>query len=148
MNKNIILLIAGAVLTALFVVFSAAVFEVLYYEQEFSYAMYNHNLYFVVALLAVIEAWGFAALYYYVINSVRFSRWYHWLAVLAVTAVLVPLESFVYIKDVMNEEGVTNNSYLFGFCMVLLCVEAVLFIVASFSMRWWSTNCRHTPIPE
>jgi len=25
---------------------------------------------------------------------------------------------------------------------------AVLYIIASYSMRWWSSNCRHTPLPQ
>ena len=80
--KNSILLITGAVITLLFIVLNTLIFEALYYERQFSDEMYNQNLYFVVAVVTVIFAWGLAAVFYYVINSVRFSRWWHWLAVL------------------------------------------------------------------
>lgn len=44
--------------------------------------MYNENLYLVVAVITAAVAWGGAALFYYVVNSVSFSRWYHWLLTL------------------------------------------------------------------
>ena len=39
--KNGILLIAGLVVTALYVIFSMQIYELLYYESEFSQAMYE-----------------------------------------------------------------------------------------------------------
>ena len=146
--KNSILLIAGAVISLLFLVLSTKVFEALYYERAFSDAMYNQNLYFVVAIVTVAIAWVLAAIFYYVINSVRFSRWYNWLLVLAVACVAAPVTSFVLCNNSLTAEGFDFTSQLASFCTVDLFVEAVLFTVASFAMRWWSTNCRHTPIPE
>ena len=35
---------------------------------------------------------------------------------------------------------IANNTFTF--------FNIVLFVIASFAMRWWSSNCRHTPIPE
>ena len=124
MKKNTILLITGAILTLLFIIFSTPLFESLFYSREFSNEMYAANLYLVVAIVTAVVAWGLSGIYYYVINSVSFSRWYHWLIMLCVAVVIVPLITYVS------------------------AVEAVLFIIASYSMRWWSSNCRHTPIPE
>ena len=81
MKKNLILLIAGLVITLVFLIFSTKIFESLYYEREFSNEMYNQNLYFVVAIVTAIIAWASAGIFYYAINSVSFSRWYHWLIV-------------------------------------------------------------------
>ena len=146
--KNSILLIAGAVVTLLFLVLSTKLFEALYYERAFSDAMYNQNLYFVVAVVTVAVAWAFAAVFYYVINSVRFSRWYHWLIVLAAACVVTPVTDFVLCNNSLTAEGFDFVGQLGSFCVINLAVEAVLFTVASFAMRWWSSNCRHTPIPE
>ncbi|MFR5271036.1 MAG: hypothetical protein ACLTGI_11485 [Hoylesella buccalis] len=82
MKKNTILLLAGAVITLLFIIFATSLFESLFYEREFSNEMYSANLYFIVAIVTALIAWAFAGIYYYVINSVSFSRWYHWLIVL------------------------------------------------------------------
>lgn len=148
MKKNMFLLIAGVVLTLLFLIFATPLVESLYYEREFSNEMYNENMYFLVAVVTAIVAWGLAAVYYYVINSVSFSRWYHWLIVLGVACVVAPVINYMYPNSVFDGLGLDFSAQLFSFCIVDLVLEAVLFIVASFSMRWWSSNCRHTPIPE
>jgi hypothetical protein len=148
MKKNTILLITGLIITLLFLVFSTKIFESLYYEREFSNEMYNQNLYFVVAIVTAIIAWVAAGIFYYAINSVSFSRWYHWLTVLGVAVVLSAVVNYIYPNNIFSGDGLDFSAQLFSFCVVNVAVEAVLFIVASFSMRWWSSNCRHTPIPE
>ena len=148
MKKNTILLITGLIITLLFLIFSTKIFEELYYEREFSNEMYNQNLYFVVAVVTAIIAWVAAGIFYYAINSVSFSRWYHWLAVLGVAVVLSAVVKYIYPNNIFSGEGLDFSAQLFSFCVVNVAVEAVLFVVASFSMRWWSSNCRHTPIPE
>ena len=148
MKKNLILLIAGLVITLVFLIFSTKIFESLYYEREFSNEMYNQNLYFVVAIVTAIIAWASAGIFYYTINSVSFSRWYHWLVVLGVVVVLSAVINYIYPNNIFTSDGFDFSAQLFSFCIVNLAVEAVLFIIASFSMRWWSSNCRHTPIPE
>lgn len=146
--KNLILLGGGIVLSVLFLVFSTQLFEAFYYEREFSNEMYNQGIYLVVSIATVAAAWAFAALYYYAINSVRFSRWYHWLIVLVVEAAAVASFNSMYPESVFAEDGLDFSAQLFSFSIVSAIMAAVMFVVASFAMRWWSTNCRHTPIPE
>lgn len=146
--KNTILLIAGLVITLLFLILSTPIFENLYYEREFSNEMYNQNLYLVVAVVTALIAWAAAGIYYYAINSVSFSRWYHWLIVLGVAAVSAPTINYIYPNSIFSGDGLDFSAQLFSFCVMDFVVEAVLFIIASFSIRWWSSNCRHTPIPE
>lgn len=146
--KHSILLIAGILLTVLFLIFSTPLFESLYYEREFSNEMYNQNLYLTVAIVTAVVAWSLAGIYYYVINSVSFSRWYHWLLMLAGAAVLAPVINYTYPDSIFSDLGYDFGAQLFSFCMVNLMITAVLFVIASFSVRWWSSNCRHTPIPE
>ncbi len=55
--KNSILLIVGLVVTVLFLLFPAQVFELGYYEREFSNEMYNENLYLIVAVVTALMAW-------------------------------------------------------------------------------------------
>ena len=142
------LLVAGAVITLLYLLLGSSLYEALYYEREFSNEMYNENLYFMVSVVTILVAWSFAAIYYYVINSVSFSRWYHWLLVLVAACVAAPVINFAYPNSAFRALGYDFSAQLFGFCMVDLAIEAVLFVVVSFAIRWWSSNCRHTPIPE
>ncbi len=143
--KNPILLIGGAVLTLLFIVFPAAIFEMVDGHSEFANEMYNENFYFVVAIVSAAIAWGTAALFYYAINSVSFSRWYHWLLCLGVAALVAPVANYMYLDGALS---IDYNSQLISFCIVDFVTTAILYIVASFAIRWWSSNCRHTPIPE
>ena len=90
--------------------------------------------------------WGIAALYYYVINSVKFDRWYHWMSMLGVASVLTPVVCFVVVGNLL--EGMDYPTASVTFAVYNVIVSALLFTIASFSMRWWSSNCRHTPIPQ
>ena len=82
--KHLVYLITGIVLTIVFFVLATGsafnIYERLYYSQGFNDALYNHNMYPTMALITIAITWGAAAIYYYAINSVKFDRWYHWLA--------------------------------------------------------------------
>lgn len=143
--KNSILLIGGAVLTVLFMIFPSLVFEMADSQSEFANEMYNENHYFVVAVISSVMAWGVAALFYYVINSVSFSRWYHWLLSLLAVSIVAPVVNYIYLDGVLS---IDYSGKLFNFSIIDFVVTALLFIIASFAIRWWSSNCRHTPIPE
>lgn len=147
MNKTV-LAIAAAVVSALLVVFAPQIFEVCYYEREFSNEMYNENLYPVAALTIVSVAWAVAALFYYAINSVSFSRWFHWLIMLAVAAVAAPVVIYCYSSAIFSEIGYDFSAQLSFFSFYCAVITSVVFAVVSFGIRWWSSNCRHTPIPE
>lgn len=146
--KNSILLGCGIVISVLFMIFPTDIFEAFYYEREFSNEMYNQGLYTTTAIVTVAVAWILAALFYYVIDSVRFSRWYHWLIMMVASALSAIAANTFYAGNVFAESGLDFSSRLFGFGIVDGILAAVIFTVASFSMRWWSKNCRHTPIPE
>lgn len=143
--KNPILLIGGVVLTLLFVVFASPIYECFGMPVDFSYEMDNDGHYFVTSIISSVVAWGVAGLFYYVINSVSFSRWYHWLISLLVASVLSSVIAFLYLDSALTE-GFSGS--LFSFSIIDFVVTAILYIVASFAIRWWSSNCRHTPIPE
>lgn len=146
--KNAMLLIVGIVLTLVLLVVPDRVFELGYYSNEFSNEMYNESLYIIVAMVTAAVAWGCALLFYYAINSVSFSRWYHWLAMLGAAAVVSPVAGCLYCGSVFGSLGYDFSAQLTSFGIVDCVVTILLFVAASFSVRWWSSNCRHTPIPE
>ncbi len=149
MKKYTLYLIFGLVATVVLLLLSGTILDALFAGQtEFANEMYNNNLYLMTTLFSTLYAWVLAAVFYYVVNSVSFSRWYHWLIVLGVAAVASSVTAYTYCDGIFVDEGVDFGDQLFGFAMANLLVEAMLFVIASFSMRWWSSNCRHTPIPE
>lgn len=146
--RQLILLFAGIILTILFMVFATDLFEMFYYEMQFSNEMYNNGLYFVASLSTAIIAWLCAAIFYYGINSVSFSRWYHWLVMLVIAGIIVTAINVPYLESVFSDNGIDFSKELAAFAVVNIIIECIIYTIASFSMRWWSTNCRHTPIPE
>ena len=146
MNNKLAYLITGAIVTVLFWIFRVELYEALYTVNGFSDQMYNTGAYGSVAVITIAMAWGIAAIYYYVINSVKFDRWYHWLAMLGVTAVLTPIVCYIVVSHLLD--GFDYGTAEFTFEVYNVLFTALTFVIASFSMRWWSSNCRHTPIPQ
>ena len=150
--KHLVYLITGIVLTIVFFVLATGsafnIYERLYYSQGFNDALYNHNMYPTMALITIAITWGAAAIYYYAINSVKFDRWYHWLAIMAVVIVLAPVVCYIYNDTVFANNGLLYVGESIQFEMQTVLFAALLYIIASYSMRWWSSNCRHTPLPQ
>ncbi len=151
MNR-FIYLATGLVITILFIVMSYSqnnnIFEMLYFNQGFNDQLYNLSVYPTVAMIVAAVAWAGAAVYYFVINSVKFDRWYHWAGVLGVVTLVTPIVCYAFINGVLSDNGLDYAAESMQFIMQLFIMTAVLFTVASFSMRSWSTNCRHTPFPQ
>lgn len=151
MKKNAILLIGGVILSLLFIMLSNDIYPELicpFYNADFDNEMYDGGFYFETAAIGVFLAWAFAAVFYYLVNSVSFSRWYHWLIVLGVNSVVLALASYFLPDATFYDNGFDFGGQLFRFSLLNIVVGAVLFVISSFSIRWWSSNCRHTPIPE
>lgn len=148
MIKNFIFLALGIVITVLYVIFSTEIYEAMNLDPAFMDEMYNAHLYSTIASTIAITVWIVAAVYYYLINSVRFSRWYHWLIMLLLAILLAPSISIYFPFSEFSEEGKDYLMQLIQFNLINIGITILLFIIVSFSVRWWSTNCRHTPIPE
>ena len=150
--KHLTYLIIGIAITVLFFILSCTdgfnIWEQMFFNQGYNDKMYNLNMYPVIAAITILVAWGGAAIYYYAINSVKFDRWYHWLAVLGAVAVLAPVVCYIYNDTVFASNGLMYIGESIQFEMQTVLFAALLYIVASYSMRWWSSNCRHTPLPQ
>ena len=106
-----------------------------------------------ISLLSVIA-------YYYIINSSRFSRLVHWLMTLGISSLLVGIIHFSTCVTMAGNkiprdpnapaEAVTyffdqGTSVFFTFAISVFFVSALLFIIFSIMLKWWSTNARKTP---
>lgn len=117
------------------------------FESNSLYVPAGLILYF-LTLLSVIT-------FYYFINSIRFSRWYHWLIVFFANAILVYIITFsLPYSDYSNYEIADDiidtifSGDLHSWALVNSILAILLFIIFSFSLRWWSSNCSTTPIPQ
>lgn len=147
-NKKGIYLILGILVTLIFCLYRVKFYEWLFTAPGFSDEMYNHDVYSIITGITVALTWSAAAIFYYVINSVKFSRWYHWLSVLAIVTLVTPVIGFLVNQSIFDQNNLSYSGEAASFEFSNMIYTALLFTVASFSMRWWSTNCRHTPIPQ
>jgi len=103
-----------------------------------------------------------AVLFYYVINSSRFQRWYHWLIMFGINAGINFLIAYnftngdldagkipdCFIKDPSTGQILIDSMSCIGFGFANVIVASLLFIIVSFSIRWWSTNASTCPFPS
>ena len=101
-------------------------------------------------LMLLISAVGMAV-YYYVINHPKFNRWYHWLLVVGVLA-LINFGTAWAMSDgaIWNcyNQSIPDN-YPVSFFITYAIVNAVWSIIFSFlfsmCMKWKSSNCKYSP---
>ena len=67
---------------------------------------------------------------------------------LAIVAVVTPSVCYTVSDAALSTAGYDSPVQLGPFEMQHVIWAAALFIIASMSIRWWSTNCRHTPFPQ
>lgn len=144
--KNLVCLAIGVAIAVVYMLMPAQIYEaVKYFDGGYSNELYNYDIYPMFAMLTVAITWGVCAVYYYVINSVKFDRWPHWLIMLITGVVLSTAACVGYNSSVFASMGLEyhHESLQMAVCHVLFA--ALMFVVATFSMRWWSSNCRHSP---
>ncbi len=92
-----------------------------------------------LALLTVIA-------YYYIINSVRFCRFRHWLMMFLGSSIVTTIFSWIYAFNTFNYNGVT---YAFGdymtFILVVLVWSMFFFFLFSMILKWGSRNAKRSP---
>lgn len=145
-TRHIAGLAVGIALTLAYVLGAADAYEtVMRFDDGFSDALYNYGLYTSFALITALVAWGAAAVYYYLINSVRFDRASHWLTVGMVAVVVSSAACLCHNSRVFAAEALAyaDDSLRLLFCHALWA--ALLYVTASLAMRHWSSNCRHSP---
>lgn len=141
--KDWTFLLIGVIVTVLFLAFATPIYELMYYDAEFSNEMYNVNMYFVVAVATSLIAWGIAIVYYWCIDY--FDRWYHWLAAFIISVVSTPAVTFIYPDSTFSEMNMDFSIQLENFAIVNIVIGIILFLVASFSVKALSSHCSATP---
>ena len=145
---HILYLAIGIVMALAFCIMPTEIIESIYRPQGFSDELYNNSLYTPIALIILAISWASAAVYYYVINSVKFDRWMHWLIQLMLTAIAGFAACYGFMLSQMRSLNLGYQSECFMAGLVDAAIVIVMYVIASYSIRWWSSNCRHTHIPQ
>ena len=127
----------------------------------------NSNQFLTIGLITATIALFIVVLFYYIIDSPRFYRWWCWLIMLGVVAVSTLLfgygkaysdlnggkieDCLLYIIE-YDEQGNINektqqiwdsNCWEFGNANLIIGVS--FFILFSFCLKWWSKSAKHSP---
>lgn len=90
-------------------------------------------------------------LYYYVINSAKLSKWWHWLILVAIIcATNFSIAYGISSQYVICSDYDPNDiAELTIDCLSISCINTIwcfiISLVWSLSIKWGSTNCRRTP---
>lgn len=159
-TTHLIFLFMGLLLTVAFIFCNGSIYQSVWLGNpmftpelsDFRYTIRTEGINMIMALFVTCIPWGVMLLYYYGINSVHFDRWWHWSLVLIAVILVVTWLCFRYVATQcdaiipgLSSEYVTVNCSL---AIWNALFSGLFFIIASFSARWWSNNCRHTPFPQ
>ena len=123
----------------------------------------NPALFSRIALWTLSISLVIGVLYYYIINSSRFHRWWSWLNMLFSNSLLCFFFAYWWIiEDFKNnligdcllyqrdEAGTIIESYItdssfWGFSLANAIISLFLFFMLSMLLKWRSVNCRKSP---
>ena len=133
--------------------FFANWYELLGSFEGFSDDMFYNSLYLPIGLCVVLIPIVFLTLYYYVLNSAKYNRWWHWLLLVVVLCVVnFGISYLVSYRNIMNiyidmnsEPSYTLGTYCFSFSLINLLWCFVVSFIWSLIIKWGSNNCRRTP---
>lgn len=126
-------------------------YELLAYLGDFSEDMYNQSLYISIGLCMTLIPVGVLTIYYYAVNSVKFSKWWHWLSlVVALCAINFGIAystsyyELAYLYEQQNK-ALPYGIEFFSFSLVNVLWTFIVSFAWSLIIKWGSKNCRRTP---
>lgn len=131
--------------------FFANWYELLAYFDNFSDDLYNQNLYITIGLCMVLIPVLILSIYYYVVNSVKLNKWYHWLVLVVILAgINFCIAYFCSYNDLsllyeQQNKELPYSSEFVGFSLINVIWTLVVSFVFSMIIKWGSKNCRRTP---
>lgn len=131
--------------------FFANWYELLAYFSNFSDDLYNQNLYITIGLCMVLIPVGILTLYYYAVNSVKFSKWWHWLMLVVILCAInfgisyrTSYNELSYLYEQQNKV-LPYTTEFFSFSLINALWTFIVAFVWSMMIKWGSKNCRRTP---
>lgn len=131
--------------------FFANWYELISYFQGFSDSMYDNSLYISIGFCMVLIPIVALTLYYYVVNSVRFNKWWHWLLLVFIICVINFGIAFgISYNGIYGIHGTTEVGYplvasCVGFSFINVLWTALVSFVWSMIIKWGSSQCKWTP---
>lgn len=119
---------------------------------DLAYSLISPGKAIFIPFIIVVSVWFFATIYYYVINSARLSRWWWWMIMHLFSTGVITFVIYKYSEYRLNDLLSEITEEVYGYLTLFVSLNAIiiylLFVVVSFSIRWWSSNCDKTPFPR
>lgn len=117
------------------------------------------NMFIGIGLTMLLVSLAIAVIFYYVINHPRLANWWGWLIFFGINALINFLTGWQWVlKDyyagkMVEMDKVTgkmvdlsiDESDILAFGVSDMIIGMLAFILISYSIKWWSTNCSHAP---
>jgi len=128
--------------------FFAGVYEFFYYQtaDNFSQGMYDFSLYGITGIVTLLVAVLTMAAFYFLVNSSRFNKWYHWLLFLGINFAIVFAFTYFYPKNIFYDQGEDVGLDLFVlFALVNALFGTIYYFVFSVIFKRFSINASTSP---
>ncbi len=125
---------------------------------------YSNSIAFnAIGIMAILTSLFMVITYYYIINHPRFYRWWSWLIVLIINGTVnlfigyswtindlnngVIADSLMFLRDVNGDivSELIYSSDCWGFGISNFILATIFFVIFSFILKWWSSNCKYSP---
>lgn len=104
-------------------------------------------------------SFAMALIYYYVINHPQLNHWWGWIIFLVINGIINFIVGWQWVlKDYYDGKMITidpatnlqmplniGESEIIYFGVSNMFISVIVFIVFSFILKWWSTNCSRAP---
>ena len=132
--------------------FFAGWYELLAYFEGFSDDLYDQSLYLTIGLCMVLIPIGVLTIYYYAIDSVKFSEKCHWLLLVVALCAInwgiaygITYNELSSLYESQNQELPYSETVLVSFSLINALWTLIVSFVWSMMIKWGSKNCRRTP---
>lgn len=112
-----------------------------------------------IGMSMIVISFAIVVLYYYIINHPRLNNWWGWTIFLGVNAVINFIVGWQWVlKDyydglMVKLDPATNKeidldiipSNIIAFGVTNMINAMIAFLVLSYIIKWWSTNCSRAP---
>jgi len=110
---------------------------------------HNYHGYTYLGLIMVLSSITVMSVFYYAWNP-TYGRWYHWLIMLIVSAIIAAVIAYAYLNDVLiqftdNTEYPDTESFILNMVLVTFLYTFILSMISSFIIRIGSSKNKANP---
>lgn len=129
--------------------FFATLYDWFVFHNTFSIALFDENSYFHLGLIILLVSIVVMAVFYYIWNP-TYGRWYHWLFMVAISAIIAAIAAYSYLTNTLieytdNSEFPDTESFILNMSLVTALYTFLFALLSSFIIRIGSSKNKANP---